>query len=156
MIDLGSLSLQGVDQSASTETRRGYAASVFVCLLVCGVFLSGCDAAGGGDGDDPPNAPSSLSAESESGAVSLQWSAPQADDLEGFNVYRATGTSIDVENLSPVNSDSLVSNSEFTDQGVNNGTTYRYRVTAVDDSDNESAPSDSTVVTPFADPPTRP
>jgi fibronectin type 3 domain-containing protein len=71
-------------------------------------------------------------------------------------VYRATGTSIDLDGASPVNSEGPVSGTSFTDQSAENGTTYRYRVTAVDDSDNESAPSDSVLVTPFADPPTRP
>ena len=115
-------------------------------LAGCGVF--------GGD-DTPPSPPSGLSADSEAGASVLQWSEPEAEDLEGYNVYRSPDTPVEVENSTPL-TDGLITGPPFTDEGAENGTTYRYRVTAVDDSDNESAPSDSARVTPFADPPPRP
>lgn len=128
-----------------------------VILFIAGALLVGCDAVGGGDEDTtPPEVPSSLSATSESESVLLEWSALQDDDLAGYNVYRAAGTSIDVSSDMPLNEDGLVSNPSFTDESPENGTTYRYRVTAVDESDNESDPSDSVQVTAFADPPTRP
>nr|WP_251951722.1 fibronectin type III domain-containing protein [Salinibacter ruber] len=96
-----------------------------------------------------------MSADSEAGASVLQWSEPEAEDLEGYNVHRSPDTPVDVENSTPL-TDGLVTGPPFTDESAENGTTYRYRVTAVDDSDNESAPSDSARVTPSADPPPRP
>lgn len=126
-----------------------------VALLLAGSLLVGCDLFGGGD-STPPDAPTNLSATSESETVVLEWSAPSNDDLEGYNVYRTSDTSIDVSSATPLNEDSLVPDPSFTDDTPENGTTYRYRVTAVDNSDNESDPSESVRVTPFADPPSRP
>ena len=119
-------------------------------------LLPGCGAFGDDGDTTPPSPPSGLSAGSEAGASSLEWSAPQAQDLDGYNVYRSTDGPIDIEADAPLNTDGLVSGTSFTDQDAENGTTYRYRVTAVDESDNESTPSDSARVTPFADPPSRP
>lgn len=147
--------------SMSSLERSSLSASwgAFVAIfLAVGMVLVGCDSVGGGGDEDttPPEVPTSLAVDSESGAVLLEWSAPQDDDLAGYNVYRAAGTSIDVGSDTPLNEDGLVSSPSFTDESPENGTTYRYRVTAIDDSDNESDPSDSVQVTAFADPPTRP
>jgi hypothetical protein len=122
-------------------------------LFLGASVLAGCGISGGDD--TPPSPPSGLSADSEAGASVLQWSEPEAEDLEGYNVYRSPDTPVEVENSTPL-TDGLITGPPFTDEGAENGTTYRYRVTAVDDSDNESAPSDSARVTPFADPPSRP
>lgn len=37
------------------------------------------------------------------------------------------------------------------DTGLDDGTTYYYRLTAVDDSENESSPSSEVEITPFSD-----
>lgn len=137
----------------SLDNRIAEAAGAIV--LAVSLLVAGCDALGGGD-TTAPSVPSGVSAASGSGTVELEWSASEAGDLDGYNVYRATGDSVAVENATPVNSDSLITAPSFSDSGVDNGTTYGYRVTAVDDSGNESAGSSRVRVTPFADPPTRP
>jgi fibronectin type 3 domain-containing protein len=128
------------------------------CLaLSLALVVTGCGLSGENEDTTPPPAPSELSASSEDPETStVQWSAPDASDVDGYRIYRSDDTPIEVETNAPINPDGLVSGTSFTDQGVSNGTTYRYRVTAVDESDNESTPSDSARVTPFADPPSRP
>lgn len=157
------VSMEKTSTGASRQVYRrqvsrqvfGLVGLISVCVLT--VFLiPGCGLLGGDEDTTPPQAPADLSAASGTGASSLQWSAPEADDLEGYNVYRSEDAPIDVETSEPLNAGGLVSETSFTDQGAENGTTYRYRVTAVDNSNNESVPSDSARVTPFADPPSRP
>jgi hypothetical protein len=154
----GSASCDGADPGRAPSGRSGGTALLgpLACGFVAILLLSGCGLFGDDGDTTPPPAPTGLSAASEPGASALQWSAPQAEDLAGYKIYRSTDDPIDVQTVSPLNADSLVSSTSFTDQSVTNGTTYRYRVTAVDDSDNESSPSDSARVTPFADPPPRP
>ena len=133
----------------------GWAGSTAALVLFVPLLLTGCDVFGGGD-TTPPNTPSNVAAAAESGIVQLEWSTSEAGDLDGYNVYRTTGDSVAVENATPVNSDTLITAPAFSDPGVENGTTYGYRVTAVDNSGNESTGSSMVRVTPFADPPTRP
>lgn len=137
--------------------QRGFASISPTFLAVSmALVVAGCGIFGGNEDTTPPAAPSEMSADSEPGASMLQWSAPDASDVDGYRIYRSNDSSIDVGTDSPLNADSLISGTSFTDQSVSNGTTYRYRVTAVDESDNESPASDSVRVTPFADPPPRP
>ena len=105
----------------------------------------------------PPPTPSGLVSSSGDAQIALQWSGVNADDLSGYNVYRAPSTlpSDTLSSLSPLNQEPLAS-PEFTDETVQNGTVYVYRVTAVDDSGNESDPSGATRVRAFAGPPDRP
>lgn len=148
------------EEPTGRGTRRtayavtAYAMQVGFALLIT-LSLSGCGVFGSED-TTPPSAPSQVSAASGAGTTELEWSAPEASDLDGYRIYRSPDQPIEIETSTPLNTDSLVSKTSFTDRGVSNGTTYRYRVTAVDDSENESTPSDSVRVTPFADPPTRP
>lgn len=122
-------------------------------MLVLLIIATGCDTT---DPDTtPPAAPSGLSATSGASSVELQWSAPPDDDVAGYNIYRSTGSTPDPSTGTPVN-DSPVTGTTFTDSGLTNGTMYTYRITAVDDSDNESPGSDSAAATPFGDPPARP
>lgn len=137
--------------------QRGFASLKTTFLVVSmALVVAGCGIFGGNEDTTPPAAPSELSADSEPGAPILQWSAPDASDVDGYRIYRSNDNPIDVGTDSPLNADSLISGTSFTDQSASNGITYRYRVTAVDESDNESSPSDSVRVTPFADPPPRP
>ena len=130
-------------------------------LLVVGAACSG----GGSNDPDPdpdppedttaPSAPSGLEATSGDGEIDLNWSNVSASDLDGYNVYRSTSSFSDVSGQSPING-SLLSDPSFTDSDVSNGTTYYYRVTAVDDAENESGVSGEASVTPFPSPPDRP
>lgn len=133
------------------------------CALVAtGLLVVGCDSAGssgggngngngngGGNGSDttPPSAPSGLFASAGDGAVELRWEAVSADDLDGYNVYRSTSSIDDVSEENPLNG-SLLSDTSYTDDEVENGTEYNYAVTAVDESDNESSASDEVTATP--------
>ena len=118
-------------------------------------MMAGCDL-GGDEDTTPPEPPTGLSAASQDAAITLDWSAVQADDLAGYNVYRSTSAIGDVSGKDPVNGGDPVSDASYTDNATDNGTTYHYVVTAVDKGENESDPSGEVQKTPFADPPDRP
>lgn len=139
--------------------------TLFVVLLLAGCSSSPSDSSddGGGDPNPPPDedttAPASPSAvEGVSGdqQVELSWAANDESDLDGYNLYRSTSSISDVSNMGPVNGSTLIVATDFTDSGLENGTTYYYRVTAVDENDNESGTSPELEITPFANPPDRP
>lgn len=129
------------------------------------LILAGCGGspsdAGDGDEDPPtedttsPSAPGGVAGESGDQQVILIWDAVSADDLDGYNVYRSEESFSEVSGMDPVN-ESLVSDAEFSDENLQNGITYYYRITAMDENDNESEPSSEIEVTPFSDPPNRP
>ena len=78
----------------------------------------------------PPTAPQSLAATAGSGSVTLSWAAPASNggaSITGFDVYR--GTSPGGESGTPVATN--VPSLSYTDTSVTNGTTYYYRVAAV-------------------------
>jgi len=81
----------------------------------------------------PPAAPAGLKAGVGDGKVTLSWTANRENDLAGYNVYPAGSTT-------KLNA-ALVTGATYTVSGLDNGTTYRYVVTAVDSAGNESAPS---------------
>jgi fibronectin type 3 domain-containing protein len=140
-----------------TFERRSIPLQFVYITLSMTLVVAGCGVSGENEDTTPPSAPSALAATSEEPQTStIQWSAPDAEDVGGYRIYRSKDAPIEVQTDAPINPDGLVSGTSFTDQGISNGTTYRYRVTAVDDSGNESMPSDSARVTPFADPPSRP
>jgi len=91
---------------------------------------------GGGD-TTPPAAPAGLSATAGDGTVALNWSDNGEGDLDGYTVYRSTSSGGPFTALNG----SLLSASAYDDNGVTNGTTYYYVVTASDLTGNESADS---------------
>ncbi|MHC4911203.1 MAG: hypothetical protein ACYTF9_15980, partial [Planctomycetota bacterium] len=93
----------------------------------------------GSDGPDtiPPAPPVGLSAVGGNGFVDLDWSDSPAPDLAGY-----FGPYSDVSGQ--------LAASQFTDNGLTNGTTYFYVVTAIDDSGNESDDSNEAAATPNA------
>ncbi len=79
---------------------------------------------------DPPPPPTNLSATTVSSSeIDLAWTAPDADDLVGYRVYR---------NGIPV---ATTSNTSYRDSGLQAFTTYNYTVTALDAEGLESGPS---------------
>jgi fibronectin type 3 domain-containing protein len=77
-----------------------------------------------------PSAPQALAATATSQSVSLTWSAPSSDGgspVTGYNVYR--GTTPGGEAATPVASN--LTAPRLTDNGLTNGTTYYYKVAAV-------------------------
>jgi serine protease len=100
---------------------------------------------GGGGGDvTPPAAPVGLTAIAGNGSVGLGWADNGEPDLAGYIVYRATSAA---GPFAALNGTPLVG-SAYVDGAVANGTTYHYRVTAVDTSGNESAASSQASATP--------
>ncbi|MDQ7779666.1 MAG: Ig-like domain-containing protein [Planctomycetota bacterium] len=82
----------------------------------------------------PPAAPTGLSALGMSNAVHLQW-LPNTDlDLLGYNVYRKAPNESEFVKLNEL----PVVGTQYRDDGVVNGSQYRYRITAVDNAVNES------------------
>jgi endonuclease I len=108
------------------------------------LFDSNC---GGGD-IIPPAAPTGLAAVAGNGRVDLDWNDNAEADLAGYDVFRATASGGPFTKLNAV----LVGASLYADTTVVNGTTYYYRVTAVDMSSNASAPSATVSATPTAPP----
>ena len=113
---------------------------------VAGNYAEGC---GGVVPDDPPAAPTGLSASGSDGVVDLAWAANSEPDLDGYNVYRSTTAPVSVNGTNKINA-SLVGTNSYSDTNVSNGTTYHYVVTAVDTAVQESAASNEDSATPSA------
>lgn len=147
--------MQLVARTAPDAARRPTDGPFLGVLLLCSLCLTltGCDIF---QDPTPPPSPTSLSANSQDEAIGLEWTSVQIRDLVGFNVYRSTSSIENVSNLDPINGGDLVPRTTYTDTTVENKTTYRYVVTAVDDAGNESAPSGEVEKTPFSKPPGRP
>ncbi|MFB6232130.1 MAG: T9SS type A sorting domain-containing protein [Salinibacter sp.] len=90
--------------------------------------------------DDAPPEPSGLQETIGDEQVELDWNPVSADDLAGYNVYRAPFIFSEVNKAVKLNK-SLIGSTSYTDSGLLRGTKYFYRVTAVDDDGNESNPS---------------
>jgi fibronectin type 3 domain-containing protein len=138
--------------SRQKYTHKLAMGGLFVLLCFTGV---GCGVLGGEEDTSAPSAPSGLEAESGDERVSLSWEEVDADDIAGYNVYRSTSAIDTLASAESVGQKQMADTS-FADPSVENGTVYHYRVTAVDNSDNESDPSGEIQARPFPAPPDRP
>jgi hypothetical protein len=84
----------------------------------------------------PPPVPANLNALVETKLVRLLWDPVSAPDLAGYYVYRW-----EREARLKLCCPTPLAGENFTDISMQLGTTYRYEVTSVDKSGNESAPS---------------
>ncbi|MGD1041683.1 MAG: CBM35 domain-containing protein [Sedimentisphaerales bacterium] len=84
-----------------------------------------------------PAAPNGLWALGSNGTVPLDWDDNNEPDFAGYNIYRSITSGSGYSKLNV----SLLSNSNYTDNSVVNGTMYYYVVTAADTSSNESGHS---------------
>lgn len=125
-------------------------------LASCGGSSTGPGDDNGGETDEAPSAPVNLSGSSGDQEIGLNWDDNSEDDLAGYHVYRSTSSISGISEMDPVNGAEPIQNSDYTDTNVENGTTYYYRLTAVDDNDNESSMSSQLEITPFSNPPDRP
>ena len=99
---------------------------------------------GGGTDTTAPNAPNNLTGEAPSiGTITLDWFNNTESDLAGYNVYRSTTSGSGFSKLN----NTLVNVSDYTDNTVALDTQYYYRVTALDNSNNESLNSSQLSVT---------
>lgn len=87
-----------------------------------------------GNGADPATDPPS---------IDLSWEPGQDPDLQGYNVYRAGSVDGQFRRINA----SAIPGPAFRDLDVHPGETFVYRVTAVDRTGNESAPSTPLVQT---------
>ena len=86
--------------------------------------------------DTPPEAPGDLSAAPEDTDVLLSWTAPSSDDVARQLVYRGTTADFDTTGARLQTLDSLATN--FTTSAPPSGTSYYYRLAAVDVAGNTS------------------
>jgi hypothetical protein len=84
-----------------------------------------------------PAAPANIAGEETETGIALTWDEPVDADLDYFAVYR--GTTSGFEPTEPI---AEVTESSYLDQAVDIGTTYYYRLAAVDFSENQSDFSD--------------
>ena len=83
----------------------------------------------------PPAVPGGLRAVAAANSIELAWEGNTEADLAGYRIYRAPAGG-EFQKLSDAGGTPT-----FSDHGVEHGKTYRYAVTAVDKSGNESARS---------------
>jgi hypothetical protein len=96
-----------------------------------------------------PAAPTGLTARGGDASATLSWSANSESDIAGYQLYRAPAASGPFARQSL---NLLPATNTVTQTGLTNATTYWYRLTAVDQSGNESAPSAIVSVTPAGQP----
>ena len=92
----------------------------------------------------PPGVPTGLVAIPTTTGIVLKWNESEASDLRGYNLYRQTGDGADFVKVTPA----LLSIASYLDTSVEDGETYTYRVTALDDAreTNESNPSPAVTI----------
>ena len=91
----------------------------------------------------PPDVPTGLVAIPTSTGVVLKWNASEDADLSGYNLYRQAGDAADFVKVTPV----PLTIASYLDTSVENGQTYTYAVTAVDDARETNESNHSTAVT---------
>jgi hypothetical protein len=83
----------------------------------------------------PPAVPASLSAATAPNSIELSWEGDTEPDLAGYFVYRSTGSGP----FAKIGEMVLIPS--YSDRAVEHGKTYRYAVSAIDKTGNESARS---------------
>lgn len=83
----------------------------------------------------PPATPSGLRAATSAASIELSWEANTEPDLAGYRVYRSTNGGV-FEKIADVNEIPA-----YSDRAVEHGKTYRYAITSIDKSNNESSRS---------------
>jgi fibronectin type 3 domain-containing protein len=94
-----------------------------------------------------PAAPAGLTATGGDTTATINWTAGGESDLAGYDLYRATNSPVPTTGT-PLNGTDLIGATTFTDTGLTNGTQYFYALVAVDGSNNRSAASETSGVTP--------
>ncbi|ADY52972.1 Fibronectin type III domain protein [Pseudopedobacter saltans DSM 12145] len=95
--------------------------------------------------DAPPAAPANLTVAAGHQQNELNWGANIENDLVGYKVYGGT-----TSNATVLLQTVIPPLTTYTHSGLDNGTTYYYRITAVDQADNESTYSTEVTAVPKA------
>jgi len=119
---------------------------ILIFTLLFALIFMFCDittSSSNGDNDSiPPAVPTGLAIDvnvSIEDSIKFDWNENTDADFDFYRVYR----SIDVDSPSQYAQVSETSTASHLEVGVDYGKTYYYRVSAVDDNDNESAMSDA-------------
>jgi hypothetical protein len=91
----------------------------------------------------PPDVPAGLIAIPTSTGIVLKWNQSEASDLRGYNLYRQAGDAADVVKVTPA----PLTIASYLDTSVEDGQTYTYTVTALDDARETNESDHSTAVT---------
>jgi hypothetical protein len=107
----------------------------------------------GVDGGDtvPPSTPFGVSVADfvPSAGVTLSWAQNSEADLAGYRVYRrVVSGNAATETWTALSGSAAVGAASFTDPTVADDTSYEYTVTAIDQTSNESAPSNAVLFDP--------
>ena len=139
--DAGVISVgRGLYDGGHTDRFFGFLDDIRLseAALAPGEFLYSANAA--------PAAPTGLGATGGDGCVVLDWADNAEGDLAGYNVYCSTNSGSYGAALAIG-----IADSSYTNNTVDNGTTYYYVVTAVDTGINESGFSSEVSAVPSAD-----
>lgn len=114
-----------------------------ITLIILSLFLFSCE-----DPEEedvtPPAAPQNLSFDanlSGDGSIYIAWEAPGDNDVATYHIYRAVGTGSFAELTSTTQTSYLDANLDYTVE-------YSYKITAKDDSGNESPFSNTVSLMP--------
>lgn len=95
-----------------------------------------------------PQGPERFEATGRDKRVDLDWTAVEDADLTAYRLYRSLSPRIGFQMVHETPA------TRYQDEDVQNGTSYYYRVTAVDAAGNESTPGEMTAALPLAPGPT--
>jgi fibronectin type 3 domain-containing protein len=95
-----------------------------------------------------PRPPSNLTGVAGANGVTLDWNGDNASDLNNYLIYRDTAPIDSAAGPASLTALAPSDTSTYTDTNVSTGTTYYYRVTAVDAGTNESGYSNEVSKTP--------
>jgi len=98
-----------------------------------------------GDWDPAPAAPTGLTPAPGNQQVTLTWNQNTESDFAKYIIYGDTSASPTTK----VDSTTSIIDTTITIPGLTNGTTYYYRITAVDSAGNESGYSNEVVLAPY-------
>jgi len=126
--------------------KKLYSATIIILTLS---LLNGCldstSTDAGTPEKDPPAKPEVSSIDSGNGLLTVKWNA--VEGAENYTVYFGTTSGLTKESASSTG----ITSTQFNQSSLTNGTTYYYRIAALDSEGNVSELSDEISGTPFLD-----